>query len=54
MSKKYNFVLCDSCNAKNDVNLALKNDDYDRDEVRKDTIYVYCQECGSCIEINLK
>lgn len=52
MRKKKRYIIsCENCNAKNDVNLALENDDYEVDKIRKGVIYIYCCQCGNCIEI---
>jgi hypothetical protein len=54
MKKRHEFKLCESCGCKNDLTMALENEDYDKDPVRKDVLYIYCQECGNSIEIKKK
>lgn len=53
MKKRHEFKTCD-CGCKNDLTLALENNDYEKDPVRKDILYIYCQECGNSIEVKSK
>jgi hypothetical protein len=55
MKKRHEYKTCDSCGCReNDLTMALENEDYDKDPVRKDVLYIYCQECGNSIEIKKK
>lgn len=54
MGKKQRIVKCFRCKCNNNVTEMLENNDYDKDNHREDIGYIYCIQCGNCIEISLK
>ena len=42
--RKYRPMECECCNHKIDVDLCIKNNDYD--ELGNGEINIYCEECG--------
>lgn len=53
MKKRHEYIKC-NCGCNNDITLALENEDYDKDPVRKNILYIYCQECGNSLKIKKK
>jgi len=53
MKKRHEYRKC-TCGCNNDLTLAIENNDYDKDPVRKDVLYIYCQQCSNPIEIKKK
>lgn len=52
IKRRHEFIKCDCCKHNNDLTVILKNDDYERDLIRKNVIIVYCEQCGNCIEVD--
>ena len=53
MGKKIKYEVCRICKHKNNITEKLELNDYD-ESWREGYILIYCDECGSQIELKLK
>lgn len=52
MKKKDKIIVCDICKAKNSLNEALENDDYDKILGDNKHIVIYCIQCANSLMVD--